>query len=312
MKLHRILLYCAALSFGAGTSVARAQGGPPQTQLVHLQDGSIYQGELVEFVPNDHLTLRLASGEIKRFAWSDMQPLSMPIAPSATVPQAVVVPGIVAPIVISPPPPPEPPEPSDPVQLHFEASDPAAVLYARRAGGPRARLLRLLDDQDWQMVCPRGPCDVVADRRQLYSVRGPSIVHSQPFTLPLGNQVNAMANVTHDSMHSFLSGMLVLGSLGIAAGIGLFIAGGAQDTSGAGLPSGQQMQAEIDGQNRQHNLYVAGGAVAGASIAIIVAASIAYKFARTTVNFTADGHVALRRSGSGKSSLDLYAMQVRF
>jgi hypothetical protein len=40
--------------------------------LVELKDGSSYQGDLVEKVPSDHVTIKLATGEIKRFDWSSI------------------------------------------------------------------------------------------------------------------------------------------------------------------------------------------------------------------------------------------------
>jgi len=41
-----------------------------ETETVHLADGSVFAGELVEKVPGDHVTIKLASGEVRRFAWS--------------------------------------------------------------------------------------------------------------------------------------------------------------------------------------------------------------------------------------------------
>ena len=54
-------------------------------ETVRLRDGSTFQGELVEKVPGDRVTIRLATGEIKRFAWGDIVPEA---APAATAPAA--------------------------------------------------------------------------------------------------------------------------------------------------------------------------------------------------------------------------------
>ena len=45
----------------------------PHMEMVRLKDGSTYQGELVEKVMGDHVTLKLATGDIKRFTWDQLQ-----------------------------------------------------------------------------------------------------------------------------------------------------------------------------------------------------------------------------------------------
>lgn len=74
------------------------------TEAVTLTDGSMYQGELVEKVPGDHLTLRLATGEIKRFDWPEIASISGDaIHPTWTGSEAA-----------PPPPPPAPQPPTGP------------------------------------------------------------------------------------------------------------------------------------------------------------------------------------------------------
>src|SRR5580704_2020131 len=41
-------------------------------ETVVTKDGAEYRGDLVESVPGDHLTLKLATGDVKRFAWADV------------------------------------------------------------------------------------------------------------------------------------------------------------------------------------------------------------------------------------------------
>jgi hypothetical protein len=53
--------------------------------LVTLKDGSTYQGALVEYAPNDHVTLHLATGETKRFAWTQIAMPNLPPVPMAPV-----------------------------------------------------------------------------------------------------------------------------------------------------------------------------------------------------------------------------------
>lgn len=39
---------------------------------VTLKNGAMYHGKLVEKVPGDHVTIELATGEVKRFEWDDL------------------------------------------------------------------------------------------------------------------------------------------------------------------------------------------------------------------------------------------------
>src|SRR5580704_5570203 len=71
----RRLLLAGFLATSLLAGSARADG-PASEALrdvgVATKDGATYRGELVEKVPGDHVTLKLASGEIKRFAWTDV------------------------------------------------------------------------------------------------------------------------------------------------------------------------------------------------------------------------------------------------
>jgi hypothetical protein len=78
------------------TAAAAAQG----TERVTLADGTVMQGELVEKVPGNHITLKLATGEIRTIAWSALAPqeqapppppnvsvqVGAPVAPQTTTP----------------------------------------------------------------------------------------------------------------------------------------------------------------------------------------------------------------------------------
>lgn len=67
------------------TLSAAAQG----TERVTLADGTVMQGELVEKVPGDHITIKLATGEIRTIQWSALAPQAAPATP--------VVPEVAAP-----------------------------------------------------------------------------------------------------------------------------------------------------------------------------------------------------------------------
>lgn len=51
---------------------------PKDADVVHLKDGGAVQGKLVEMVPNNHWTLKLATGEVRVIAWADAAPQRVP------------------------------------------------------------------------------------------------------------------------------------------------------------------------------------------------------------------------------------------
>jgi hypothetical protein len=85
-RTSRLPLSCAPLALAAFL-LSRAAGAQVAEEIVVLNDGSTYQGKLVEKVPGDHVTIKLATGEVKRFDWSaiastrDEQPLLPPPPP---------------------------------------------------------------------------------------------------------------------------------------------------------------------------------------------------------------------------------------
>lgn len=62
----------AASAFVLSTSAAAAQQAAPTEYMVTLKTGAIYRGEVLEYEPKDHVTLRLLNGRIKQFAWSEI------------------------------------------------------------------------------------------------------------------------------------------------------------------------------------------------------------------------------------------------
>ncbi len=74
-------------SLALWSSVSSAAGPPT---MVHTKDGSVYYGELVERVYDDHITIVLATNVIRRFAWKDIDPT--PLASSPYVPPVMPAP----------------------------------------------------------------------------------------------------------------------------------------------------------------------------------------------------------------------------
>jgi hypothetical protein len=152
--------------------------------IVRLKSGAEYHGQIVEKVPGDHLTLQLATGEVKRFAWSEIVSDS---------------PDVVQPPPASPPPasyPPSPFQPSasapDPGQMsfvHIDVKNPddhvslmhidmmISMWVGGRAGGATMS----------STVC-QAPCDKWVPAADNYFIGGRGLTNSRTFDLRVGER----------------------------------------------------------------------------------------------------------------------------
>jgi hypothetical protein len=161
--MTRTLLGCVGILLGS--SVAWAD-----TETVRLVDGSIYAGEIVEKVPGDHITLKLATGDVRRFEWSALAPVPSPVSTVATQgPLAVVQPF------------PQLPTRTAHVQL---TADTRGTLLVRvdsvPAGAPG------WPSQRESPVC-YAPCSADVDANASYYITGYGITQSSRFAIPEGN-----------------------------------------------------------------------------------------------------------------------------
>ncbi|HUB08852.1 MAG TPA: hypothetical protein VMB50_17725 [Myxococcales bacterium] len=67
-----LLVATSCLLAALCTCAAQARADGPLEDTVTLRNGAIYSGQIVEKVPGDHETLKLATGRIQRIAWSDI------------------------------------------------------------------------------------------------------------------------------------------------------------------------------------------------------------------------------------------------
>jgi hypothetical protein len=187
-------------------SAARADPVIPHDSVT-LRNGAIYSGEIVEKVPGDHETLKLATGEVKRFEWADIVPAA-------------------------PPAPPAPPPPPPPVAVPTPAAPPARQVRVRLdADNVNTQLEayggvdlvadgngRVYEQEEGIPVCT-APCDKPLTGGR-YRVNGPGIVPSGWFDLP----VNADSVVLHAKTSSQVA--MTLGVLMTATSVGVGVGGG--------------------------------------------------------------------------------------
>ena len=193
-------------SFAAGIlgiAILLASPAWADTETVHLADGSVFAGDLVEKVPGDHVTIKLATGEVRRFEWSAIAPSALvaatPATPTTTTQVAVVQQF------------PTLPTRTSHVQL---TSDTRGTLLVRvdtmpvgPAGWPQSRE---------SPVC-YAPCSADVDANASYYVSGYSITQSSRFAVPEGN-----AALT---VHTGSAGLTIAGAWLIGTGTLALITG---------------------------------------------------------------------------------------
>lgn len=143
------------------------------TERVELTSGAVYEGELVEKVPSDHVTLKLATGEVRRFDWKDIA------TPASSTPQPVVA---------------APPVSTAHVRVEADGTGPVLMrnpgygaTFASQDGATNAMSV-VTSDSNPTPVC-YAPCAADVDPRATYYITGAFISRSRSFPLPEGRSV---------------------------------------------------------------------------------------------------------------------------
>ena len=127
-------------------------------EVVTLHDGSRFRGTLVELVPHDHVTLKLATGEVRRFDWANVEKteeVGASAPPSAPVqPQGVTV--------------------------NVAAPSTRTVVLQRRTGS--MTVPGRGEAPIWADACT-APCDVAVPSG-IYRLAGPGVAPTGAFDLP--------------------------------------------------------------------------------------------------------------------------------
>jgi hypothetical protein len=151
----------------------------------------VYQGELIESIPGDLTTIRLLTGEIRRFNASEMAVTN----PSASAQLTLTFPRSL-------------PEytGADAVRIHIETTKPGSTFLQQAAeGGPSL---------GWNRLCA-APCDLAVDPSRIYRIGGERIVDSDEFHVRPGKSQTLYVNPTSAGVP--LMGWISLG-LGVAMG----------------------------------------------------------------------------------------------
>ena len=148
----------------------------PRVHVV-LVDGSEFTGELVEKVPQDHVTLKLEDGSLKRIDWEEIRFKHAP--PHPPPPKVAAAPRSSshdeAQIKLT--------ADSNDAELQRKAGQTTVMTYMATPQGP---IGQMSDADIWQTLC-HAPCSVDADSSQVYRVGGDGIVGSSSFHLGAGS-----------------------------------------------------------------------------------------------------------------------------
>ncbi len=187
--------------------------------VVVLKDGGAVRGTVMEVLPNDHVSVKLADGRTAIIAWSVVHHIEQAAKPAAT------------------------PTPAAPPQVTPQAPAPAPVtgnIHVRMEGDDSAVL-----EQDhggaWSAVC-NGACDRDLPLEPMYRISGSGVRTSGSFHLlgKPGDHVTLHLNTASSAGFSGGVAMALLG--GLAATIGFY---------GAIIASSNDDEANYDYYNDQ-------------------------------------------------------------
>lgn len=207
-------------------STASADDGAG-TVSVFTKDGAEYRGELVERVPNDHVTIKEATGDVKRFAWADVAEVR---AGEGDEKKDCAE---------------KKDDEAKPPQVRLVVDGEPGVLLERRqteAEGWNATIWPgYAYVETWEVACA-APCKTVVDAASTYRVNGGGVAASRNFSLPPGRDPLKLHLVARSALlHgtaiavTFAGGILALaGAASLASSPAISDAAAAADVRGLG------------------------------------------------------------------------------
>jgi hypothetical protein len=242
-RARRRTIYVALAAWlvaGGSPRAAGAQEAPgpasptpaPEERVIQLRDGALYRGVILEWVPGSRVTLRLATGELRRFRWVDLAPETLP--PPSPSPDAAAAPS------------PWGPEDGAAEKTRVTLRTKSRYVTLRRQGGPKyvPGYGWVSSFNPWRIIC-LPPCNRDLPRAGVFRIGGSNdvIIPSAPFELPPGS---ATLDVKAGTWSGLTGGVLLTTFGGTAAIIGAGLFGGI--VAGAdNVPSGQRASVGIGG-----------------------------------------------------------------
>jgi hypothetical protein len=187
---------------GAFVLFAASAHAQPAQDTVHLASGGFVRGTIAESIPNDHVTLVLATGETRIVPWADVAKIEMGTAPGPAP---------------ASPAPEAPPMHGPTATVHI--TSPVPVVLDRRPAGTEASV----------PACA-APCDAALPVGDTYRVEGAGLRSSGDVTLSArpGARTELVVTPAKKTLRSVGMGIAGLGGLFDVFGIPMLIAGIAQ------------------------------------------------------------------------------------
>jgi hypothetical protein len=180
---------------------APAQSAPPRPaapvtpgkDVIHLKNGGMLRGTIVDAIPGSHARIQLPTGEIAMVQWSEIARIETGDQKRAPEP---------TPTPSSPPPAPAPPPVTGPkVLVHIDSSRPVQLMRYDPVSGNRDE------------ICT-SPCDKWAPLDGNYRIEGSGVRQSSTFTLQ-GKEGDRVVIDTNPASRGWFTGGLVMGGISI-------------------------------------------------------------------------------------------------
>ncbi len=191
-----------------------APPAPPQTaqtvggDVVTLRGGELIRGALVESLPNDHVTMQLATGQLALIPWERIERIERAPAPQGPNPTPSHATSE-APVV------------AEEAWVHVESERP--VTLQRRSTD---------DPGEWVAVCS-APCDMALALHDEYRIKGRAIRSSRPFHLEARPGERLEIRVNGGAIGGLVGGIILVttGPVVGLVGVGLLIVASAESSS---------------------------------------------------------------------------------
>jgi hypothetical protein len=209
MRFRIVMVTAFAAAIALAPSLSRADDDqktePAQNVHITLNDGSEYSGELVEKVPQDHVTLKLADGKVKRFEWEDIRkPNKAPPQPTQAAPRPS---GARAELTAD----------SDSAELQQRIGVTTVMTYMAT---PTGAIGSPQNADIWQTLCV-APCTAEVPTGMPIRVGGSGIVGSSWFILGPGQHA-VVAETGSSIKRGFGWAFTVIGGLSLLGGLLIF------------------------------------------------------------------------------------------
>jgi hypothetical protein len=232
------------------TTAAPAQGG---NDVIHLKNGGLLRGTIVDVIPGSHARIQLPTGEIAMVQWSEIARIEQggakPPPPPPPTSTAWTPP---------PPPPPNvaPPLTGPKLLVHLDSSRPVRLARYETTRGV------------WDDMCD-SPCDKQVPVEGDYRIEGIGVRPSNRFSMQGKAGERVVIDVSAASKGWFAVG-LVSGGLGLTAiGLGLYVVAiGAASNSFDNSICGGSSGCSSTTSSKNDGVIAAGWTIAGVGLAL--------------------------------------------